>query len=165
MFWDIIGGDDILSQTFAESFFDFSVNTGSGTAAKILQTYLGVTADGAIGPKTLTKLNGQLLQNTYNVHIDFTLLKVKRYTEIVNGNNAQLANYHGWLNRTFEVFDEVFEIEIIESIKDKFPDAIPADLVPDINKLLAMYNYNKEYSSNKSSANLSNLHKKINELI
>ena len=164
-FWDVLGADDILSQTFAESFFDFSVNTGSGTASKLLQTYLNVTADGAIGPKTLAKLNGELLLNTYNVHIDFTLLKIKRYIEIVDHNSAQISNLHGWLNRSFEVFDEVFEIEIIENILTKYPDTIPSQLVPDINKLLAMYNANKEYSLNKTSSNLSNLHKKIDGLL
>lgn len=165
LFWDVVGGDDILSQTFAESFFDFSVNVGSGTASKILQEYLGVVADGAIGPKTLTKLNSELLLNTYNVHIDFTLLKIKRYAKIVEGNSNHLANFHGWLNRSFEVFDEVFEIEIIENIKEKFPGAIPESLVGDITKLLAINSANKAYASNKSPSNLENLHKKIIELI
>ena len=164
-FWDVLSADDILSQTFAESFFDFSVNTGSTTGAMILQEYLGVVTDGDIGPKTLAKLNGALLENTYNVHIDFTILKINKYSKIVEKNSKQLANYHGWLNRTFEVFDELFEIEIIESILVKNPTSIPEHLVPDINKLLKIYSLNKEYSTNKNASNLSNLHKKIIEIL
>jgi lysozyme family protein len=35
--------------------FDAAVNMGPGAAARLLQTALGVEADGVVGPKTLTK--------------------------------------------------------------------------------------------------------------
>lgn len=164
-FWDVIGGDDILSQTFAESFFDFSVNVGSKTGAILLQEYLNVTPDGDIGPKSLSKLNSEILRNTYNVHIDFTTIKIKKYCGIISKNNAQLANFHGWLNRTFEVFDEIFEIDIIDNLQTTLPGSIPEELKKDINKLLRMFKLNKEYSLNKSPANLTGLYNKINEIV
>ena len=36
--------------------FDFGVNAGTGRSAKFLQTLIGTTADGGIGPNTLSKL-------------------------------------------------------------------------------------------------------------
>ena len=164
-FWDVIGADGILSQTFAESFFDFSVNVGSGTGAIILQKYLGVKPDGAFGKNSLAKLNSELLKNAYNVHIDFTILKIKKYCSIVTDNKAQLANFHGWLNRSFEVFNEIFEIEIIETLSINNSELIPEELKKDISKLLRMYKLNKEYSMNKTPANLTGLHNKITEII
>ena len=164
-FWDIIGADDILSQTFAESFFDFSVNVGSKTGAILLQRYLNVLDDGKIGPKSLAKLNSEILKNTYNVHIDFTLIKIKKYTDIVSNKSIQIANYHGWLNRTFEVFDEIFELDIIENIYQNIPNSIPVELESDISKLLKMYNSNKKYALNKTPEELKILHKKIIEII
>lgn len=164
-FWDTINADGILSQTFAESFFDFSVNSGSGTASMILQKYLGVKPDGDIGPMTLAKLNCELLINTYNVHIDFTSLKIKRYAEICTNNAAQKANLHGWLNRTFEVFDEIYSIDVLIAFKNKAPDSIPENLRSDIDKLLKIYDLNISYAANKTPTNLTNLHNKINEIV
>ena len=37
--------------------FDFSVNAGTGRGAKYLQTIVGATADGAIGPNTLRQVD------------------------------------------------------------------------------------------------------------
>lgn len=164
-FWDTLNADGIISQTFAESFFDFSVNSGSGTASILLQEYLKVDPDGDIGPMTLSKLNSELLFNTYNVHIDFTLIKIKKYAKICTKNSAQLANLHGWLNRTFEVFDEVFSIEVLINFKSKYPDSIPESLRPDIDRLLKIYDLNISYAANKTPTNLTNLHNKINEII
>lgn len=164
-FWDAINADGIISQTFAESFFDFSVNVGTPTGAKILQRYLGVKDDGNIGNITLAKLNGELLKNTYNVHIDFTLLKVKRYIEIVSKNSKQISNLHGWLNRTFQVFDEVFDIEIVEKLTKSNPEIIPAELKNDISKLLEINNLNNKYSLNRTASNLQSMYEKISEMI
>lgn len=51
-YWDSIRGDDLPSGVdFAV--FDFAVNSGVGRAAKTLQSVVGVTQDGQIGPATL----------------------------------------------------------------------------------------------------------------
>jgi len=51
-YWDAINGDE-LPDGIDHCVFDFAVNSGVGRAAKLLQSCLGVTADGQIGPKTI----------------------------------------------------------------------------------------------------------------
>jgi len=43
--------------------FDFAVNAGTGRSAKYLQTLIGTTADGGIGPNTLAKLDDYVEEN------------------------------------------------------------------------------------------------------
>ena len=51
-YWDRIRGDDLPSGVdFAV--FDFAVNSGVSRAAKMLQSVVGVTQDGVIGPATI----------------------------------------------------------------------------------------------------------------
>lgn len=51
-YWDKVCGDD-LPAGVDYAVFDYAVNSGIGRASKQLQACLGVTADGAIGPKTV----------------------------------------------------------------------------------------------------------------
>ena len=51
-FWDAIRGDDLPSGVDL-CVFDCAVNAGVGRASRFLQQVVGVTADGAIGPRTL----------------------------------------------------------------------------------------------------------------
>jgi lysozyme family protein len=51
-YWDKVRGDD-LPAGVDYAVFDYAVNSGTARAAKQLQNCLGVTADGAIGPKTV----------------------------------------------------------------------------------------------------------------
>ena len=55
-YWDKVAGDD-LPAGLDYAVFDAAINSGPGRAAKWLQTVLGVTADGAIGPQTLATLS------------------------------------------------------------------------------------------------------------
>jgi len=57
-FWDACKCDD-LPTGVDYLVFDFAVNAGPGRSAKILQTAVGVPADGAIGPITLAAVNAQ----------------------------------------------------------------------------------------------------------
>lgn len=96
-YWQAIKGDDIKEQRIAESIFDFAVNAGVGTAAKLAQLVVGSTPDGVIGNNTLEKLNqveAELFVTKY------ALAKVARYTEIVKRNRSQKKFLVGWLNRT-----------------------------------------------------------------
>ena len=54
-YWDRVKGDD-LPAGLDLCVFDFGVNAGTGRSAKYLQTLIGTTADGGIGPNTLKKL-------------------------------------------------------------------------------------------------------------
>jgi lysozyme family protein len=51
-YWDAVRADDLPSGV-DYSVADFAVNSGPSRAAEYLQAALGVTQDGAIGPKTL----------------------------------------------------------------------------------------------------------------
>jgi lysozyme family protein len=51
-YWNAICGDQ-LPAGLDYAVFDFGVNSGAGRAAKALQSLIGVTVDGSIGPKTL----------------------------------------------------------------------------------------------------------------
>ena len=96
-FWNRCKGDKIKNQKIAESIFDFSVNAGSRTAAKLAQLVIDATPDGVIGPKTLEKLNDaeeELFTSK------FALAKVARYTEICRRNPVQKKFLLGWINRT-----------------------------------------------------------------
>ncbi len=54
-YWNRLKGDD-LPEGLDLCVFDFGVNAGPGRAAKYLQQMIGASADGAIGPNTLKKL-------------------------------------------------------------------------------------------------------------
>jgi lysozyme family protein len=57
-FWDACHCD-LLPSGIDYLVFDFAVNAGPGRSAKILQTAIGVPADGGIGPITLAAVNAQ----------------------------------------------------------------------------------------------------------
>lgn len=69
-YWNPVNGDQ-LPYGIDLMVFDFGVNTGPITSAKMLQQVVGVTQDGAIGPITLAAVknfNGDLLQALADVH-------------------------------------------------------------------------------------------------
>ena len=98
-FWNRIGGDAITHQTIAETLFDFAVNAGSGTAAKLAQIVVGVVPDGGIGPKTLAALNGC---DPELFALKYALAKVSRYAEICNRDRTRSKFLLGWINRTLK---------------------------------------------------------------
>lgn len=52
-YWDVVRGDELPSGVDFVV-FDMAVNSGSGRAAKMLQSVVGATPDGSIGSKTLS---------------------------------------------------------------------------------------------------------------
>lgn len=54
-YWDKIKGDDLPSGVDYAA-YDLAVNSGVGRAAKYLQQIAGVTADGAIGPRSMAAI-------------------------------------------------------------------------------------------------------------
>lgn len=54
-YWDRVKGDDLPSGLDL-AVFDWAVNSGTGRAAKKLQSMIGTVADGGIGPNTLKAL-------------------------------------------------------------------------------------------------------------
>lgn len=98
-FWDRVRGDDIERQAVAQNLFDFAVNAGPVTAIKLAQLVVDVTADGALGPKTLAALNAfdePLFVAAY------ALAKIARYRDIVAKDRTQAKFLLGWINRTLK---------------------------------------------------------------
>ena len=94
-FWDACrcdempGGIDYLV-------FDFAVNAGPGRSAKILQTAVGVPADGGIGPVTLAAVNAQ--------DPDWLIEKFSQAKEdFYRSLNTFETFGKGWLNRVAAV--------------------------------------------------------------
>jgi lysozyme family protein len=57
-YWDAVRGDDLPSGV-DYVVFDMAVNSGPGRAARMLQSAVGATPDGAIGPRTLAAAQAQ----------------------------------------------------------------------------------------------------------
>lgn len=98
-YWAPLGCDRIREQAIAETLFNFGVNAGTKTAAKIAQAVVGVTPDGQLGPVTLAALNR--VEPTLFCAA-FALGKLKRYADIVNRDRSQSKFLLGWVNRTLK---------------------------------------------------------------
>lgn len=95
-FWDDILGDQIVSDRIAGSVFNFYVN--AGRPAKVLaQLVVGVTPDGAFGPRTVAALNGH---DPEKFVMAYALTKIARYRDIVSRDRSQMKFLVGWINRT-----------------------------------------------------------------
>lgn len=102
-FWNRIHGDAILHQGIAEQIYDFAVNAGVATAVKLVQLIVGVTPDGAMGPKTLGALNEQVTLKISAADVfdeRLAVAKLARYAAIADRDASQRQYVRGWLNRT-----------------------------------------------------------------
>lgn len=98
-YWDRIRGDEIGNQHIAESIFDFAVNAGPVTSAKLAQSTVGVTPDGIIGPDTLAKINAD---EPRAFLANFALQKIARYVSICENRDESKKYFYGWVKRTLE---------------------------------------------------------------
>lgn len=96
-FWDRINGDDIAHQDVAEAIYDFAVNAGVKTAAKLAQLVVGATPDGIIGPVTVERIN---TTNPETFILRYVLAKIARYRDICTKDPGQKRFLLGWLNRS-----------------------------------------------------------------
>ena len=96
-FWDRVRGDELTNQAIAETIFNFAVNTGTGVAIKLAQLIVGTTPDGAIGPKTVERLNVCTAEKFLPA---YALAKISRYAQICNKDRGQSKFLLGWINRT-----------------------------------------------------------------
>lgn len=98
-FWDANSLGDLADQRVASTVFDFGVNAGTGTAAKLAQLVVGTTPDGRMGPKTIAAINAYSPE-LFLAH--YTLAKIARYRDIVRRDRVQAKFLLGWLNRALE---------------------------------------------------------------
>lgn len=97
-FWNPLNCD-AMPERIAASIFDFGVNAGVRTAAKLAQAVAGVEADGIIGRKTIAAL---VAMEPDKFEAAYAIAKVKRYAEIVNRDRSQGKFLLGWVRRTLD---------------------------------------------------------------
>lgn len=93
IYWNKWKADTIEDQSVANMVVDWIWHSGASTIKKV-QALLGVTADGIVGPKTITALNNakDIKTKIYNAR--------KAYFEaIVKRNPSQKKWLKGWMNR------------------------------------------------------------------
>lgn len=96
LYWDVLNADLINNQSIAEFLFDWGYNSGTVTAAKKLQSILGVKEDGNIGPVTISKLNLANQKEVFNKLVNSRLLFLEN---IVKNDPTQAKYLKGWKNR------------------------------------------------------------------
>ncbi len=98
-FWHALRLGQIEQQAVARTIFDFAVNAGCTTAARLAQITVGVPADGKVGPVTLAAINA--LDAELFV-LRYTLAKLARYEQIVRRDRTQSKFLLGWVARTIK---------------------------------------------------------------
>ena len=98
MFWNKWKADTISEQSTANMVVDWMWHSGAGTIKKV-QALLGVTADGIVGPKTITALNSDkdINNKVYQARKAF-------FDGIVKNNPSQKKWLKGWMNRLNSVY-------------------------------------------------------------
>lgn len=93
-FWDAINAED-LPESIRFDMFDLAVNSGTGTAKKMLQIALGVKEDGKIGPQTLlaaANMDPQLLDKRLSAYRLLYLCDLKTFSSFGKGWIKRVAN-------------------------------------------------------------------------
>lgn len=101
-FWNRMKLSTFSSQRIAWKVFDIEVNTGRGD--ELLQTALGLKADGLVGDKTIAAANSADVERLMDKLIE---LQAKRYVQIVAKDAVKLRFLTGWMNRAFERGEEI----------------------------------------------------------
>ncbi len=95
-FWFKIRGYEIINESIAFSFLEFSVNAGVTTATKMVQEIIGVSIDGNVGNETISALN-KIDSDTF--YYKFAFYKLRKYRNIVMANPSKRQMLLGWVNR------------------------------------------------------------------
>ena len=90
-FWDVVQGDR-LPPKVAGLLFDAAVNQGAGWAPLCLQSALGVSVDGALGPKTL---RAAATADPHQLHAEIARVRDERYRSLPDWPIFGV----GWLRR------------------------------------------------------------------
>lgn len=94
-YWDACKCDD-LPEGLDYLVFDFAVNAGPGRSIKTLQTAVGTTPDGIIGPKTLAAVRAI---DPHELIEKFSVAKTEFYESLPTFQTFG----RGWLNRVADV--------------------------------------------------------------
>ncbi len=95
-YWDYFHADQIQNQSIASIIVDWGYNSGTATAAMLVQKILNLKASGRFDNATLSALNNASQKDL------FDQLKAARkafYDRIVAKNPSQQKFYKGWMSR------------------------------------------------------------------
>ena len=98
-FWQPLGLTAISSQQVAQTIYDFAVNAGTGTAAKLAQIVAGTTPDGKVGQVTTASINA-MAPELFSAR--YALAKLARYEQIVTRDREQGKFLLGWIRRVLK---------------------------------------------------------------
>ena len=105
-YWNRLKCDDI-PDGLDLCVFDFGGNAGTGRSAKYLQTMIGTTADGGIGPNTLRKLGEYIDEHGLETTI-------KNFQEARQSYYEKLKTFEtfgrGWTRRVTETTEEALKM-------------------------------------------------------
>lgn len=104
LYWVPMGLDQIGSVFLAVVLFDQGVLSGSVGAISRLQTVLGVSIDGEIGPETLGAIKRT---DDKKLAFDFLRVCLHHYLAIVEKNKSQLVFIDGWCDRVMSLIDYI----------------------------------------------------------
>ena len=90
LYWDRISGD-LLPSGVDFAVFDFAVNSGVSRAAKTLQSVVGVTQDGVIGPATIQATNTYVAMTVTNKRLAF-MQSLSIWSTFGKGWSARIAD-------------------------------------------------------------------------
>lgn len=97
-YWNRVMGDQIQDDELALNVFDFAVNAGTGTSARIIQKIVGAGVDGVIGNNTISAIN------RFDPRVavkEFQKGRILHYVDLVKNNTSLLRFLSGWINRSF----------------------------------------------------------------
>ena len=108
-FWEPIKAEQIKSQRVAEVLFSQYVNMGAN-GIKLMQTSLGLIADGQVGSKTLNALNtaceSYIVSPEEAVLLVYQAANTTRYHAIGMKDKTQRKWWPGWFRRSIEILKE-----------------------------------------------------------
>lgn len=102
LYWDAIKGDQITNQKVATMLFDQAVSSGPGAVVPVVQTVVGASPDGVIGPKTIAAINQM---DPVKLILEFVKSRQLYYGRIVENDAIQKRFLIGWLTRTHRLLD------------------------------------------------------------
>jgi lysozyme family protein len=100
-YWLPLQGNSFQDAALAASVFSCAVNAGVSRAVKLLQSCLGITEDGVLGPETLQHANAF---NAVQLAAAFRAAWANFYQRIVAENPADGLYLSGWLARAARIF-------------------------------------------------------------
>ena len=105
-YWDRVKADS-LPDGVDLCVFDFSVNAGTGRGAKYLQTIVGATSDGAIGPNTLRQVDEFVaLRGEEDLVVAYSEARRRYYRKLKTFDTFG----RGWLRRVDETEVEALRL-------------------------------------------------------